>query len=159
MLYYRPQRYRTNSTPNKNANTHELPVARPIATGSNEFNRRQSVVPNPHDFDEIPSLHKYELEQPILQSMYKNPQPDFSSAIELKQSVAPNAYEFEQREDLNEYNYASNMPHGANPSAVPQLTYSTVQKHEKFVEESNEYSSLASTNQVEENEYSRLSSR
>ena len=159
VLYCR-QKYRTNSTPSQNNNTHELPaVTRPIANELNGLNRDQSVVPSPYDCDQIPSSHEYELEQPISQPMSKNSQHEFSRVIELKKSVIPNAYEFEQQENLNEYEYASNMPQGANRPAVSQPTFSTVQKHGKFVEESIEYSSLARTNPVAESEYSTLSSR
>ena len=75
----------------------------------------------------------------------------------MEQPVVPNANEFEQREKPNECE--SNMPHGANSPTVLQPTHSTVEKHPKSTVKNNEYSSLASTIPVRENEYSRLNLR
>ena len=170
VVLYRRQKYRTNSTPNQNPSTLELSVARSIATGLNVFGREQSVVPNRYDYGQMPRSHEYELEKPVGRPIYENSEPEFSKAndlgqlsashaYELEQSVVPNAYECDQQEELNEYKYASSMPHGANPPALSLPTYSTVQKHGKSTEESNEYSSLTRTIPVAESEYARLSPR
>ena len=166
-LYYR-RKGQTNSTPNQNPNTHELPITRSIATVPNGFGCEQSVVLRRYDCEQMASSQEYTIKQPVKRPVFENFQSRFSGAnecgqqsashaFELEQSVEPSAYKFKQREKLNEYE--SNMPHGANPPTVSQSAYSTVQKHGKSTEGSNEYSSLAKTIPVTESEYSRLSPR
>ena len=171
VVLYRRRKYQKNSTPNQiNPSTLELPITRSLVTGSNVFGHEQSVIPNRYNCEQMPSSHEYELEHPVGRPIYQNSQTGFSTAnkleqlpashaYELEQSVVPNAYEFEQCEDSNDYECASNIPPCANPPNVSQPTYSTVQKHQKSMEENNEYSSLTTTNPVTESEYARLSTR
>ena len=171
VVLYRRRKHRTNSTPIQiNPSTLDLPISRSLATGSTVFGHEQSVIPNHYNSEQMSSSHEYEQEHPIGRPIHQNFQTGFSTAneleqlpashaYELEQSVVPNAYEFEQCEDSNDYECASNMPSGANPPIMSQPTYSTVQKHQKFTEENNEYSSLTTMNPVTESEYARLSTR